>query len=168
MNQKQKHDKTQSQSHLPSHIFYATLLGVCVCCFCFVGSTWAWFTMKTQTNTTLESISYQFEELSIHHIEQSQTVPAENDQYELQKDSIYEITVKPNHVISTGYCCITNVDTKKQYYYLISQLDNEGKMTFRWNCTENGKYQVTAGWGIPTGVTVDSAFNETVTTRTEQ
>ncbi len=132
-----------------------SVLGICLCAVCLAGGTYAWFS-STQTVATrpIQAAKYEIDAV-VSVSETGVPIMAQNGYYQLEKDTVYEITVTAVGDAVTGYCII---DLGKEAVHTV-QFPNGSMMpetiTFKLSVQESTDMKITPQWGSSTNAEAD-------------
>ncbi len=99
-----KHAKKHGLSDGFAFMLMPSVLGICVCAVCLVGSTFAWFTASRSTGTqVIQSASYT---VSVDVKSGEENVTSEDGVFSLAEGKDYVLTITPTGDASTGYCIL--------------------------------------------------------------
>ncbi len=100
-----KYTKKHENSDGFFSLLIPSVLGMCLCCVCLVGGTFAWFTASQSTSTqTIQSANYDV--TSVVTPSGETPITAQNGVYHLEKDATYTVALTATGDATTGYCII--------------------------------------------------------------
>ncbi len=137
-----KHCKKESSDNLTAMLL-PSILGIILCAFCLVGSTWAWFTASQSTAPqTITAANY---DVSVTVTLEKNTISSENGIYSLAAGK-YTVSFTTVGDATTGYCIVdfdgTEIHTE--------QIAKGASIVFYIDAEQPVTLKITPQWGTST------------------